>query len=198
MILLSTTSCLSHFTHPGDLDLHGLGLILDVGHASISGCFDEWLDDPRAPLRHLHVHDNHGEGDDGHQSAPGTGRRRSVHYKLLNEHTPNLCQDCHEWSRHPGTIYGAAGGWTCPEAGATQSGQHRLLQEDPGFVQHRRQHAPHRPQLPELPQLDSRLERAGQSWQVPHAIRTGENHEQDAAFHPHRQPVRSRAGPRPE
>ena len=54
---------MSHFTHPGDLDLRGLGLILDVGHASISGCLDEWLDDPRAPLRHLHVHDNHGEGD---------------------------------------------------------------------------------------------------------------------------------------
>ena len=53
----------SHFTHPGDLDLQGLGLILDVGHASISGCLEEWLDDPRAPLRHLHVHDNHGEGD---------------------------------------------------------------------------------------------------------------------------------------
>jgi sugar phosphate isomerase/epimerase len=55
---------MSHFTHPGDLDLRGLGLILDVGHASISGCLDEWLDDPRAPLRHLHVHDNLGEGDD--------------------------------------------------------------------------------------------------------------------------------------
>ena len=55
---------MSYFTHPGDLDLHGLGLVLDVGHASISGCLDEWLDDPRAPLRHLHVHDNHGEGDD--------------------------------------------------------------------------------------------------------------------------------------
>jgi len=54
----------SHFTHPGDLDLGGLGLILDVGHASISGCLDEWLDDPHARLRHLHVHDNHGEGDD--------------------------------------------------------------------------------------------------------------------------------------
>jgi sugar phosphate isomerase/epimerase len=54
----------SHFTHPGDLDLHGLGLVLDVGHASISGCLEDWLDDPRAPLRHLHVHDNHGEGDD--------------------------------------------------------------------------------------------------------------------------------------
>lgn len=54
---------MSHFTHPGDLDLRGLGLILDVGHASISGCLDEWLHDPRATLRHLHLHDNHGEGD---------------------------------------------------------------------------------------------------------------------------------------
>ena len=54
---------MSHFTHPGDLDLRGLGLILDVGHASISGCLDAWLADPRAPLRHLHLHDNHGEGD---------------------------------------------------------------------------------------------------------------------------------------
>ena len=54
---------MSHFTHPGDLDLRGLGLILDVGHASISGCLDEWLDDPGAKLRHLHLHDNHGEGD---------------------------------------------------------------------------------------------------------------------------------------
>lgn len=61
---------MSHFTHPGDLDLHGLGLILDVGHASISGCLSEWLADPRAPLRHLHVHDNHGEGDDGDPHLP--------------------------------------------------------------------------------------------------------------------------------
>jgi sugar phosphate isomerase/epimerase len=53
----------SHFTHPGDLDLRGLGLILDVGHASISGCLDAWLADPQAPLRHIHVHDNRGEGD---------------------------------------------------------------------------------------------------------------------------------------
>ena len=53
----------SHYTHPGDLDLQELGLILDVGHASISGCLDRWLDDPQAPLRHLHVHDNAGEGD---------------------------------------------------------------------------------------------------------------------------------------
>ena len=60
----------SHFTHPGDLDLQSLGLILDVGHASISGCLDEWLADPRAPLRHLHLHDNHGEGDDDDPHLP--------------------------------------------------------------------------------------------------------------------------------
>jgi DmsE family decaheme c-type cytochrome len=37
----------------------------------------------------------------------------SVHAKLLNESAPNLCQDCHDASRHPGTIYGAAGAWNC-------------------------------------------------------------------------------------
>jgi sugar phosphate isomerase/epimerase len=54
----------SHFTHPGEIDLQGLGLILDAGHASISGCLGEWLADPRAPLRHVHLHDNHGAGDE--------------------------------------------------------------------------------------------------------------------------------------
>ncbi len=38
----------------------------------------------------------------------------SVHYKLLREHTPNLCQDCHDGSRHPGTVYGSYGGFICP------------------------------------------------------------------------------------
>ena len=37
----------------------------------------------------------------------------SVHARLLNESAPNLCQDCHDWSRHPGTIYGAAGSFVC-------------------------------------------------------------------------------------
>ena len=36
----------------------------------------------------------------------------SSHNFLLNEKVPNLCQDCHDWSRHPGTIYGGTGGWT--------------------------------------------------------------------------------------
>jgi DmsE family decaheme c-type cytochrome len=29
----------------------------------------------------------------------------SSHSKLLAEKVPNLCQDCHDWSRHPGTAY---------------------------------------------------------------------------------------------
>jgi DmsE family decaheme c-type cytochrome len=56
----------------------------------------------------------------------------SVHYKLLNEHTPNLCQDCHEWSRHPGTIYGAAGGWTCPEAATQDPANTACYRKTPG------------------------------------------------------------------
>jgi DmsE family decaheme c-type cytochrome len=37
----------------------------------------------------------------------------SVHARLLNESAPNLCQDCHDASRHPGTIYGASGAYNC-------------------------------------------------------------------------------------
>lgn len=64
----------SHFTAPGDLDLQGLGLLLDVGHAAISGALEAFLADPRAPLRHVHLHDNHGPRDlaDPHR-ALGTG-----------------------------------------------------------------------------------------------------------------------------
>ena len=46
----------------------------------------------------------------------------SVHAKLLNESAPNLCQDCHDWSRHPGTIYGAAGAYNCQPGDNTMSG----------------------------------------------------------------------------
>jgi sugar phosphate isomerase/epimerase len=64
----------SHFTAPGDLDLQGLGLLLDVGHAAISGTLDAWLADPRAPLRHMHLHDNHGPDDSDDPHLPlGTG-----------------------------------------------------------------------------------------------------------------------------
>jgi sugar phosphate isomerase/epimerase len=60
----------SHFTAPGDLDLMGLGLLLDVGHAAITGTLDAWLADARAPLRHLHLHDNHGLGDSADPHLP--------------------------------------------------------------------------------------------------------------------------------
>ncbi|HYL24835.1 MAG TPA: DmsE family decaheme c-type cytochrome [Burkholderiales bacterium] len=34
------------------------------------------------------------------------------HARLLAEKPPNVCQDCHDASRHPGSIYDASGGWT--------------------------------------------------------------------------------------
>jgi len=52
----------SHFTAPGDLDLRGLGLALDVGHATLTSTLAEWLAHPDTTLRHLHLHDNLGEG----------------------------------------------------------------------------------------------------------------------------------------
>lgn len=36
----------------------------------------------------------------------------SIHTKLLVESLPNLCQDCHDYSRHPGTPYDAKNGFT--------------------------------------------------------------------------------------
>lgn len=36
----------------------------------------------------------------------------SRHNKLMAEKIPNLCQDCHDWSRHPGTPYDAETGFT--------------------------------------------------------------------------------------
>ena len=36
----------------------------------------------------------------------------SNHARLLAEKAPNVCQDCHDASRHPGTIYDASGSWT--------------------------------------------------------------------------------------
>jgi DmsE family decaheme c-type cytochrome len=33
------------------------------------------------------------------------------HNRLLAEKAPNVCQDCHDASRHPGTAYGGEGGW---------------------------------------------------------------------------------------
>ena len=36
----------------------------------------------------------------------------SLHNKLLNERVPNLCQDCHDAARHPGTAYSGNQGFS--------------------------------------------------------------------------------------
>jgi predicted CXXCH cytochrome family protein len=62
----------------------------------------------------------------------------SVHARLLNESAPNLCQDCHDGSRHPGTIYGAAGGFNCApgdtsaSSGVLNCPPNRVGQPNPG------------------------------------------------------------------
>jgi DmsE family decaheme c-type cytochrome len=44
---------------------------------------------------------------------------RSV--KLLNEKVPNLCQDCHDASSHPGTMYDADNNFKPPSTGSPNS-----------------------------------------------------------------------------
>jgi sugar phosphate isomerase/epimerase len=57
----------SHFRAPGDLDLKGLGLSLDVGHAAVTGTLEAWLADGAYALKHVHLHDNEGHvGGDQH------------------------------------------------------------------------------------------------------------------------------------
>ena len=46
----------------------------------------------------------------------------SSHNKLLNEKTPNLCQDCHTSGSHPNATYGAQTGWLVPSTGAPNTG----------------------------------------------------------------------------
>jgi DmsE family decaheme c-type cytochrome len=44
----------------------------------------------------------------------------SSHGRLLNERVPNLCQDCHDWSRHPGTAYAGNQGFAPQGANNTR------------------------------------------------------------------------------
>ena len=63
----------SHFTSPGDLDLCGLGLALDVGHAAVSDTLPAWLEDSHEVLRHVHLHDNLGPSHGDQHRPLGTG-----------------------------------------------------------------------------------------------------------------------------
>lgn len=53
----------THFARPGDLDLGRIGLALDAGHAAACGELAAFLQEPRARLRHVHLHDNVGPRD---------------------------------------------------------------------------------------------------------------------------------------
>jgi DmsE family decaheme c-type cytochrome len=83
-------------------------------HASINDQCTSCHTDKRGPyvFEHPPVEENCATCHNPHGSS---------HYKLLNEHTPNLCQDCHDAARHPGTIYGGAAAWLTPD-GAPNSG----------------------------------------------------------------------------
>ena len=63
----------SHFIAPGDLDLKGLGLALDSGHAAITGTLGDWLATSLVDIRHVHLHDNQGHGGGDHHHPLGTG-----------------------------------------------------------------------------------------------------------------------------
>jgi sugar phosphate isomerase/epimerase len=85
----------THFRAPGDLDLRGLGLSLDVGHAAVAGTLSEWLNDSRYELKHVHLHDNEGHvGGDQHlplgrgviDAAPVMALARAAGVMVVLEH----------------------------------------------------------------------------------------------------------------
>lgn len=85
----------THFRAPGDLDLRGLGLSLDVGHAAVTGTLAAWLVDGRYPLKHVHLHDNEGHvGGDQHlplgrgviDAAPVMELARAAGASVILEH----------------------------------------------------------------------------------------------------------------
>jgi DmsE family decaheme c-type cytochrome len=51
----------------------------------------------------------------------------SSHAKLLNEKVPNLCQDCHDWSRHPGTAYSGDQGFVRVPGSSTTTPNTRFV-----------------------------------------------------------------------
>ncbi len=60
----------TRFSAPGQLDLGGLGLALDCGHAALSGTLADFLASPRAQVVHVHLHSNHGPVDAGDPHRP--------------------------------------------------------------------------------------------------------------------------------
>ncbi len=78
----------SHFSAP-DLELAGLGLALDVGHAQISGTLNAFLATCEAV--HLHLHDNFGVGGPDVHLPLGRGRLAPRRVESLLEGHDGLC-----------------------------------------------------------------------------------------------------------
>ncbi len=83
------TSC--HNPHgalsPGMVNAESVNALCTTCHADKRGPF-MW-EHPPVEENCMTCHNSHG----------------STHTKLLNEKVPQLCQDCHDWSQHPGTAY---------------------------------------------------------------------------------------------
>ncbi len=108
----------THFARPGDLDLGALGLALDTGHAAACGALTEFLHEPQAQLRHVHLHDNAGPvngatGTDSHL-ALGLGvvnagsvlaaARRSGANTIIEVLTPEGVRTSLEYLRREGLV----------------------------------------------------------------------------------------------
>jgi sugar phosphate isomerase/epimerase len=78
----------SHFAAP-DLDLAGLGLALDAGHAQISGTLEAFL--RAGEIAHLHLHDNLGFATSDLHLALGRGRLSADLVQRLLESCDGLC-----------------------------------------------------------------------------------------------------------
>ena len=78
----------SHFA-ASDLDLGGLGLALDAGHAQISGTLEAFL--LTAEIAHLHLHDNLGLGGSDLHLPLGRGRLSADLVQRLLESCDGLC-----------------------------------------------------------------------------------------------------------
>jgi sugar phosphate isomerase/epimerase len=78
----------SHFAGP-ELDLAGLDLALDLGHAQISGTLEAFL--RTAEIAHLHLHDNFGFGGSDLHLPLGRGRLTPGLVQRLLEGCDGLC-----------------------------------------------------------------------------------------------------------
>ena len=62
-----------------------------------------------------------------HKDAIPAALAKATRYRLLNEPAPNLCQDCHDAARHPGTIYGGGAAWLTPGGSPNSSVNTRFI-----------------------------------------------------------------------